>query len=151
AAPVGTEAATAAQFLDYDNDGLLDLVIASNAGLRVIRNVDNKWENTSERAVAKDLFGNAAVRAIAAADIDCDGDLDLIAASAAGGIRVARNDGGNKNYSLSMRLIGKVSNRSAVGAKVEVRAGSLQQKLETYSVSPAPAPADLVVGLGNRS
>ena len=67
AAPAGTESATAAQFFDYDNDGLLDLVIASNTGLRVFRNLGNKWENTSERAVAKDLFGNVGViRAFAA-------------------------------------------------------------------------------------
>ena len=32
----------------------------------------------------------------------------------------------------------------------QVRAGSLRQKLETYAASPAPAPADLVFGLGRR-
>jgi hypothetical protein len=37
-----------------------------------------------------------------------------------------------------------------VGAKIELRAGSLQQKLETYSTSPAAAPADLLFGLGPR-
>jgi hypothetical protein len=37
-----------------------------------------------------------------------------------------------------------------VGAKIETRAGSLVQKLETYSVWPAPAPADLIFGLGKR-
>ena len=49
-----------------------------------------------------------------------------------------------------MRLAGQVSNRSSVGAKVEARAGSLRQKLETYAASPAPAPADLLFGLGAR-
>ncbi|HEX8686562.1 MAG TPA: ASPIC/UnbV domain-containing protein, partial [Pyrinomonadaceae bacterium] len=48
-------------------------------------------------------------------------------------------------------LAGKVSNRSGVGAKVELRAGSLQQKLESYSASPAPAPADVIFGLGPRA
>src|SRR5205085_9497008 len=63
---------------------------------------------------------------------------------------VARNDGGNKNHWLGVRLAGQVSNRSAVGSKIDLRAGSLQQKLELYSASPAPAPADLVFGLGPR-
>ncbi|MFL6213583.1 MAG: FG-GAP-like repeat-containing protein [Blastocatellia bacterium] len=151
-APAGTEAATAAQFLDYDNDGLPDLVVASNAGLRVIRNLGNRWENTSERAVAKNLFNN--VRGFAAADLDGDGDTDIIAASTAGDARVARNDGGNKNQSLRVRLeglVGKASNAMGIGAKVEGRAGSLYQKLESYSTSPAPAPADLTFGLGKRT
>jgi Tfp pilus assembly protein PilF len=152
AASAGTEMATAAQFLDYDNDGLLDLVVATNNGLRVLRNLGNKWENTSERAISKDLFGAATmIRALAAGDVDCDGDTDIIAISAAGEVKAARNDGGNKNRSLRIQLNGKVSNRSAVGTKVELRAGSLHQKLETYAASPAPAPADVSFGLGNRA
>ncbi len=52
---------------------------------------------------------------------------------------------------MRVALAGKVSNRSGVGAKIEIRAGSLAQKLETYSASPAPAPADVVFGLGKRA
>lgn len=151
AAPAGTASVTAAQFLDYDNDGLLDLAVASQAGLRVIRNLGNKWEDTSSRAIAKDLFGNAPIRALAAGDVDCDGDTDIIAITPAADVKVARNDGGNKNRSLVVRLAGKVSNRSAIGAKVEARAGSLQQKLEVYSASPAPAPAGVIFGIGQRT
>jgi len=44
-----------------------------------------------------------------------------------------------------------VSNRGGVGSKIEIRAGSLAQKLETYSAYPAPAPADTVFGLGKRT
>jgi hypothetical protein len=43
-----------------------------------------------------------------------------------------------------------VSNRTGIGAKVEVRAGSLRQKLETYAATPAPAPQDVAFGLGRR-
>ncbi len=46
---------TAAQFLDYDNDGLLDLVTASlwekGGGARVLRNTGDGWADVSERAV----------------------------------------------------------------------------------------------------
>jgi len=44
-----------------------------------------------------------------------------------------------------------VSNRSAIGATVELRAGSLRQKLEMSSSTPAVAPADVVFGLGART
>jgi hypothetical protein len=87
---------------------------------------------------------------LAAGDIDGDGDTDIIFGIPGGGLRVARNDGGNRNRAVRVQLAGKVSNHSAVGAKIELRAGSLQQKLETYSASPAPAPADVLFGLGPR-
>ena len=56
-----------------------------------------------------------------------------------------------KNRSLRIRLAGRVSNRSGVGAKIELRAGSLRQKLETYAATPPAAPADVVFGLGARA
>jgi lipoprotein NlpI len=147
-APAASASARAAQFLDYDDDGLLDLVAPAGGGLRVWRNVGDGWADVSERAAAGNFAG--AARLFAAGDVDVDGDTDLFALSPAGDLRFARNDGGNTNHSLRVSLAGKVSNRSGVGAKVEARAGSLVQKLETYSASPAPAPADCVFGLGKR-
>jgi len=52
---------------------------------------------------------------------------------------------------VRVRLAGRVSNRSGVGSKVEMRAGSLWQKLESSSVTPPIAPADLIFGLGTRA
>ena len=168
AAPSGSEAVLAAQFLDYDNDGLLDCLALTDKGLRVWRNVGNEhraseaaspgvpvWTDVSERARTNERAGAPlavnAGRLFAAGDIDQDGDEDLIFLSSSGELRIARNDGGNLNRSLRVSLAGKVSNRSGVGAKIEARAGSLVQKLETYSASPAPAPADVVFGLGKRT
>ncbi len=65
-------------------------------------------------------------------------------------MRIARSEGGN-NHSLRIRLSSKVSNRSSVGSKIEARAGSLIQKLETSSATPAAAPADVIFGLGKRT
>jgi hypothetical protein len=140
--------ASASQFIDYDDDGLLDLVSVVNGGIRVLRNTGNGWENVSAKATSGIKLDSA--RLMAAGDIDGDGDTDIIF-GAPGNLKVARNDGGNKNRSLRVGLEGKVSNRSGVGSKIEIRAGSLAQKLETYSASPAPAPADLVFGLGKRT
>jgi len=147
-APAGSQAAGAAQFLDYDNDGLLDLMVFSTGGPRLLRNLGSKWEDLSDRAFAGS--STSTPRAFATGHIDCAGDADVVFRSPAGDLRAWRNKSGSRNHSLRVRLAAKVSNRNAIGAKIEMRAGSLRQKLETYSSSPAPAPADVVFGLGKR-
>jgi len=72
AAPNGSEAVRAAQFLDYDNDGLLDCVALTDKGLKVWRNVGNDyntsgasltgipvWTDVSERARSNDRRGGS--------------------------------------------------------------------------------------------
>ena len=142
AAPNGSEGVRAAQFLDYDNDGLLDCVALTDKGLRVWRNIGNDyntsgasltgipvWTDVSERARSNERGGGplpvGASRVLAADDIDQDGDEDLIFLSSSGELRIARNDGGT-NKSLRVNLAGKVSNRSGVGAKIEARAGNTE-------------------------
>jgi hypothetical protein len=88
---------------------------------------------------------------IVAGDIDGDGDRDVVVQAAAGGVVAWRNGGDARNGFVRVQLKGRVSNRSGVGAKVQVRAGSLTQRLETSAASPAATPADVIFGLGRRS
>jgi len=152
AAPAESAGARGVQFVDYDNDGLLDCIALTDKGALVLRNVGDGWVDTTKSTISAGLASKlTSGRSFSSADLDHDGDTDFIFGSFSGEIRVARNDGGNNNNSLRVNLTGKVSNRSGVGAKIEARAGSLVQKLETYSASPAPAQADVVFGLGKRT
>ena len=164
----GTDGTSAALVLDLDNDGLLDVLASTPKGLVHVRNLGVR-EAGGRRATAwaapvtvfPGTAGTAGGHAVsnatwlAAGDIDQDGDTDLLARLAAPGAergRLAwlRNEGGSRHASLRVQLAGKVSNRDATGAKIELRAGSLRQKLETASAWPAAAPSDVVFGLGAR-
>ncbi|MGH9163292.1 MAG: CRTAC1 family protein, partial [Vicinamibacteraceae bacterium] len=138
------------QFLDYDNDGLLDLLVSTGEGFRLWRNLGARWEDVSEKALPAPLRQRAE-HGFATGDLDGDGDTDLVVRSGDGTVTIWRNDGGNANRSVQVRLTAQVSNRSAYGAKVEMRAGSLWQKLEYVSAWPQPAPADVSFGLGQRA
>ncbi|MEJ7617280.1 MAG: FG-GAP-like repeat-containing protein [Pyrinomonadaceae bacterium] len=154
AAHAATTNASAAQLIDYDNDGLLDLVFFAAGKPRALRSIGRQWMDVSARAFAGVLSAAnapAPARSFASGDIDGDGDADLAWLASTGELKVFRNDGGNRNRSLRVQISGKVSNRSGVGAKVEARAGSLKQRAETYSASPAPAPADVQFGIGQRA
>ncbi|HEY7169878.1 MAG TPA: FG-GAP-like repeat-containing protein [Vicinamibacterales bacterium] len=159
AVPDGAPAGLAAALIDYDEDGLTDLLAWSDAGLHVFRNVGAgssrsdagpRWADVSTRAVRGSTAGlaPASARALAIADLDRDGRTDLVAGRG-GALATWRNEGG-ANRALAVDLKGRVSNRLGIGAKVEVRAGSLSARLETSAATPPAGRADLLFGLGGR-
>jgi len=122
---VGLDAA----FFDFDNDGRLDLVVVGKGGVRLFRNDATRgFEDVS--SILPDSL--RAGRAVAVADIDQDGDLDLIVVGWDGRPRLLRNDGGNVNQYVDVRLValrqgsGK-NNGFGRGATVELRARDLYQ------------------------
>ncbi len=133
--------ATAAQdagFVDYDNDGWLDLVVVGRSlaegtpsgGILVFHNEgEGVYRNRSEIVPRAERSGSWSV--LAASDIDSDGDQDLLVAGA-GGIRLLRNQGGNNRLAMQVRLLalrdgsGK-NNVFGIGARLELRAGEIYQ------------------------
>ena len=148
AAPATSAAAVASQFVDVDNDGLLDLVVLTARALHVFRNLGTRWVELPSSLTAPE---GGAFQTMATGDLDADGDEDIVVRLASGGLRIWRNDGGNANKSIAVQLTGRVSNRGGVGSKVDLRAGSLRQRREVSAASPSFVPADIRFGLGSRT
>src|SRR5213080_91362 len=127
-----------AAFFDFDNDGRLDLIVVGKGGVRLFRNDATRGFEDFSSILPPDL---RAGRAVVVADVDQDGDLDLIVAGWDGRPRVLRNDGGNVNQYVDVRLValrqgsGK-NNAFGLGATVEMRARDLYQlRLATGGVT----------------
>jgi tetratricopeptide (TPR) repeat protein len=139
----------AALLLDYDSDGVLDLLALTPNRAGLWRSNGSEWMDGALALPANPLVDGDTFSALTAGDLDGDGDTDVIVRLASGRLRVWRNDSRGRQ-SLTVRLSARVSNRSAIGAKVDIRAGSLRQRIETIAATPAAAPADIVFGLGAR-
>jgi tetratricopeptide (TPR) repeat protein len=142
---------------DIDNDGYLDLAAAAASGkgaaLVLLRNAGEGMFSDWTRVAGLDRVRARRGRGLLAGDLDADGDVDLVLTNAGGPPTLLRNDGGSARSSLAIDVVGKGSNRSGVGAKVEVKAGRLWQKLEVESGSGylSGGPTRLHLGLGERA
>jgi hypothetical protein len=113
---------------DYDNDGYLDIFITQGLGstskpnLLYHNNGDGTFTkvNVGSPVTESGSYGDAGFGACAWGDYDNDGFLDLIYGSTTG-LHFFHNNG-NTNHWIKLKLIGTVSNRSAIGAKVRVKA-----------------------------
>jgi Flp pilus assembly protein TadD len=110
--------------VDFDNDGWLDILTAGDA-LNAWRNLGQSGFEYASQTLG--LEGHPGpFSALHFADFDVDGDTDFVAVAAKGGLRFFRNDGGNANKQLKLRLLGNRSNASGLGVQIEIRSGGLQ-------------------------
>jgi len=110
---------------DYDNDGNIDLLLLGNAFYEPHPN--RLYHNNGDGTFSSVVSGPIALdeepsSAAAWADHDCDGDLDLFVANVNDYNNSLYINNGNDNAWLQVTLTGVISNRSAVGAKVRLRA-----------------------------
>ena len=122
--------ATSAVFFDYDNDGWLDLIVAGPHGAALFHNDGTGRFTDRSRLLPADIQRDS-IGPLVVADIDGDGDQDLILGSKTG-VHVLRNDGGNAHLAMRVSLtalgLGSGKNNSfGIGARLEVRAGELYQ------------------------
>jgi hypothetical protein len=138
-----------AGFFDYDNDGWLDLFVANGhvypqvgrTGLQTTYRqrpllYRNRRDGTFTECAAEHgpaLSAPGVSRGAAFADLDNDGDIDVVVSDLDGAPTILRNDGGNRNNFLVIDLAGTNSNRSALGARVKVTSGGFVQTEERRS------------------
>jgi hypothetical protein len=130
-------------FLDYDNDGWLDMFVTNGhvhdniaefdplatyaQPSQVFRNERNGRFTEQTANLGPGLAAEYVGRGAAFADYDLDGDEDIAVLNSGRPAVLLRNDGGNAGHWLQVELQGKKSNRDAVGARVFLTAGGLRQ------------------------
>jgi|GEM_PF-1717079 len=151
-----------ATFADLDNDRDLDLIHTNGFGDASVPNTAEYLADPTrlfvsdgagiftEEAVARSLVDSGLGRGIVAFDYDDDGDLDLAISNANGPLALFRNDGGNLNGSLTVRLHGTTPNIDGIGARVTLTTGAVTQVREIRGGSnfESQNPAEAHFGTG---
>lgn len=160
-------------FFDYDLDGRLDLLATNGHLENEIAKVQSSatyaqapqlfW-NTGRPgrslflgvggdAAGPDLFRPLVGRGSAYGDIDGDGDLDVVLTANGGPARLLRNEGGSQHHWIRLTLVGRTSNRDALGAEVTLKAGPLVQHRQLFMAKGYLSSVEhaLTFGLGSRT
>lgn len=151
-------------FVDYDNDGWLDLIqvnghVYPNADKiapgqtylepRVVyRNLGNgKFANVSNQ-LGPGIAARHSSRGCAFGDFDNDGDIDVLIDNMNESPSLLRNDCRNRYRWIKVKLIGTTCNRSAIGARVRITTGAHTQLAEVQSGSSVMSQNDLRLHFG---
>jgi hypothetical protein len=151
-------------FFDFDLDGYPD-IFAANGHIEpdinriqpkvtyreaplLFRNLGKgRFEDVSAQ-VGPDFQRPIVARGAAYADYDRDGDLDILISTNNGPALLYRNDGGNRNHWLTIRLNGTKSNRSGLGAVVRIQSVQGKQWQTMHSGSSYCSQSDLALTFG---
>lgn len=112
-------------WVDFDNDGDLDLFVAKQgaayAPVHSAFYINAGDETLFPMAMSVIVTDSGPSTGAAWADYDRDGDLDIfIANTNSSASALYRNDAGNANHWISIACVGTQSNRSSIGAKIRV-------------------------------
>ncbi len=139
----------ATRFLDLDNDGDQDLFVANGhvyprageAGSQLSYEQRNQifWSSGSGRMedfefpTGDAMHAKASSRGGAFGDMDNDGDLDAVIVNIDAPPSLLKNELPGGGNALTLRLVGTVGNRDALGARVTLVAGSSRQVKEVHT------------------
>ena len=153
-----------ATFLDFDNDGRKDIFLANGhvyaqiAGRKLhisyqqprilYRNRGNGRFADVSSVSGPGITSAHVGRGCAFGDLDNDGDLEVVVNNQDSVPSILRNDGGDRNSSLSIKCIGTRSNKSAIGARVKVVVEGRGQIDEVMSGSSYYSHNDLRLHFG---
>jgi hypothetical protein len=152
-------------FLDYDLDGRLDLLLANGHLEHEIQKVQqsqtyaqppslfwNCGEACKGRYVSVTDAGDMAQplvgRGIAYADIDADGDLDVLITQNGRRPALLRNDQQTGHHWLRVALKGGAPNTEAIGARLELTAGGVTRYREVMPTRGYMSQVELPVTFG---
>ncbi len=133
-------------FVDFNNDGWQDIFVANGHLDDNIAKVDpvgtyeqpNQiyWNNQDNSFNVSQISRSpSSSRGSAFGDIDNDGDVDIMIANIKDTPNVLRNDGGNSQNWVTIKLVGSHCSRDAFGARVTLTTGELTQIREVRSGS----------------
>ncbi len=131
---------------DYDNDGDLDIYLANaSVGNKLLR---NDGGGTFVDATSGPLGSTLTSMGASFADYDSDGDLDIYVSNYSGGNELFKNVIGTNNHWFHIDLVGTISNKSAIGARVKITTSSGTQIREVSSGNGLYGQNSLTVEFG---
>jgi hypothetical protein len=151
------------RFIDYDNDGWKDLLIAQGHDLDTVElNYPNLHyreplllaRNTGKGFVDQSPDSGSVFhepwlgRGMAIGDIDNDGRLDAVVTTNDGPVHILHNETPTSNHWLTLHLIGHKSNRDAIGAEVKLVTEKGQQFATVTTASSYLSSGDKRVHFG---
>ncbi|MCB9896938.1 MAG: VCBS repeat-containing protein [Planctomycetes bacterium] len=141
--------ARGATLLDHDADGRADLLVVGardgHGALLLLRNAGDGTLVDATSACKLDALALPPLADALAADVDRDGDDDLLLRASDGSLHALRNDGGSANGQLALRLFSLVNTSGGIGTRVQVRASDF------VASRLASAEQPVTIGLGGRT